>query len=264
MKLIYLISCMHQKDAGIIARSNVQSDVVVVNQCDRDSVEEFDFVNKKGRTCHAKFICTTERGLSKSRNMAIRNAWGDVCQICDDDETFPDDAEEIVTRAYEQNPGCGVIVFALKRLDCAMSYPVERKSLGFVQILKTSSLQVTLSRNLLRGAGVQFDEKLGSGTGNGGGEENKFLLDCRRSGLKMMYVPEEIATVHPGASQWFKGYTAKHFQNKGWSTRRILGFFKGYAFLLYNAINHRREFTKDGLSFGKVLWNIHKGFFEKR
>ena len=78
-----LISCMHEKDTSIIERSNVQSDVVVVNQCDLDSVEEFDFVNKKGKTCHAKFINTTERGLSRSRNMAICNAWGDVCLICD-------------------------------------------------------------------------------------------------------------------------------------------------------------------------------------
>lgn len=40
MTLNILISCMHQKDASIIKRSNVQSDVVVVNQCDHDSIEE--------------------------------------------------------------------------------------------------------------------------------------------------------------------------------------------------------------------------------
>ena len=77
MTLTLLIACMHEKDTSIIQRSNVQTDVVVVNQCDHDSVEEFDFVNKKGKICHAKFICTNERGLSRSRNMAIRNAWGD-------------------------------------------------------------------------------------------------------------------------------------------------------------------------------------------
>ena len=74
MTLTLLIACIHEKDTSIIERSNVQTDVVVVNQCDHDSVEEFDFVNKKGRTCLAKFICTTERGLSRSRNMALFNA----------------------------------------------------------------------------------------------------------------------------------------------------------------------------------------------
>ena len=99
MKLILLISCMHEKDHSIIERSNVQTDVVVVNQCDKDSVDEFDFKNKKGETCHAKFINTTERGLSRSRNMAIRNAWGDVCLICDDDEWLSDDYADTIIKA---------------------------------------------------------------------------------------------------------------------------------------------------------------------
>ena len=76
-----LISCMHQKDASIIERTGVQSDVVVINQCDHNSIEEFDFINRKGEKCHAKFICTTERGLSRSSNMAIRYAEGDICEM---------------------------------------------------------------------------------------------------------------------------------------------------------------------------------------
>ena len=264
MSLNVLISCMHEKDTSIIARSNVQTDVVVVNQCAKDSVEEFDFINKKGETCHAKFINTTERGLSKSRNMAIDNAWGDICQICDDDETLPDDYENVIIEAYNQNKNAGVITFALNRLDVEMSYPVAKMSLGFKEILRTSSLQITFSRNLLRKTDIRFDEKMGSGTGNGGGEENHFLLDCRKAGFKMLYIPEIIATVNKGESKWFKGYTEKYFRDRGWTSRRNLGFFMGYAFVLYNVINHRHEFTKDGLSLGKVLLNMNKGFFEKR
>ena len=264
MKLIVLISCMHEKDHSIIVRSNVQTDVVVVNQCDHESVDEFDFVNKEGRSCHAKFICTTERGLSRSRNMAIRNAWGDVCQICDDDELLPDNVESIVLRAYEENPHAALIAFSLIRRDIPKKYPEVKRSLGFVQILKTSSHQLTFSRKLMGKHHIWFDEKMGSGTGNGGGEENKFMLDCRKAGLKMEYVPQVIATVNKGVSKWFKGYTEKYFRDKGWAARRCLGFCVGYAFVIYTVINHRKEFVKDGLSFGDVLLNMGKGFFEKR
>ena len=52
---------MHQHDKSILTKSNVQSDVVVVNQCDTDSVEEFDFVNKYGQTKHCIFVSTTQR-----------------------------------------------------------------------------------------------------------------------------------------------------------------------------------------------------------
>lgn len=89
-----LISCMHETDHSIVKRSNVQSDVVVVNQCDRNSIEEFDFTNNTGEKCHCKYINTTERGLSCSRNMAIQNGWGDICLICDDDEHLSDDYPE--------------------------------------------------------------------------------------------------------------------------------------------------------------------------
>lgn len=259
-----LISCMHQADASIIERSNVQSDVVVVNQCDRDSVEEFDFVNKKGRTCHAKFICTTERGLSKSRNMAIRNAWGDVCQICDDDEWLADDGEEVILRAYEENPDAALIAFSLIRKDIVKTYPVGKRTLGFIQILKFSSLQVTFSRNLLGENDIWFDEKMGSGTGNGGGEENKLMLDCRRKGLRMFYYPDAIATILPGTSNWFHGYDKQYMENFGWSSRRILGSITGLLYIVYWTTFKQRVYAGDGLSMCQALWHALKGYLAKR
>ena len=44
------------------------------------------FSDSMGNQHSATIIHTTERGLSNSRNMAIANAWGDICQISDDDE----------------------------------------------------------------------------------------------------------------------------------------------------------------------------------
>lgn len=259
-----LISCMHQKDASIIERSNVQSDVIVVNQCDHNSVDEFDFLNKKGRTCHAKFICTTERGLSKSRNMAIRNAWGDICQICDDDEMLADDGEETILNAYKDNPDVGLIAFALIRNDNHKKYPDRRRSLRFRQILKTSSHQITFSRNLLEKHGIVFDEKMGSGTGNGGGEENKFMFDWRKTKAKMLYYPDIIATVNPGRSQWFHGYDARYFENLGWTDRRLFGSFLGFVYMLYWPIFRRKEYAKDGLTTRQAIKASIKGFFDKR
>lgn len=255
---------MHQKDTGIINKSNVQSDVVVVNQCDHDSIEEFDFVNKKGETCHAKFINTTERGLSRSRNMAIRNAWGDICQICDDDEWLADDGEDKILKTYKENPDVGLIAFALIRKDVDQSYPIGKKSIGLKEILRTSSQQITFSRILLKEYGILFDEKMGSGTGNGGGEENRFMLDWRKAGAKMLYIPDVIATVNPGKSQWFKGYTEKYFQDRGWTSRRNLGIFWGFLFIVYNWLHHRKAFVKDGVSFFGVFKNMIKGYFDKR
>lgn len=260
-----LISCMHQKNANIIVRSNVQSDVVVVNQCDHNSIEDFDFVNKKGRTCHARFICTTERGLSKSRNMAIRNAWGDICQICDDDEVLADDGEEKILKAYAENPDVGLIAFAVIRNDRPTEYPKSTKSLGFIQILKTSSIQITFSRSLLHKYGILFDEKMGSGTGNGAGEENRFMFDWRKNKVKMLYCPDIIATLISADSQWFHGYNARFFENLGWTDRRILGNFLGMIYLFYWPIFRRKYYKNDcTLSIFETIKYCLKGYFSKR
>lgn len=74
---------------------------------------------------------------------------------------------------------------------------------------------------------------MGSGTGNGGGEENMFMFSVKRKGLKMLYYPDYIATINPSPSQWFKGYDKKYFENLGWTDRRLFGHLLGLIYLVY-------------------------------
>src|SRR5574344_1888386 len=114
MTMEILLSCMHQEDTSIVKRSNIQSDVVIINQCDINNREIGSFVNNEGKSCKIKFISTTQRGLSISRNLAIQNSGADVCLISDDDEQFSTDCVNIVTEAFERNPMADVIAFQLK------------------------------------------------------------------------------------------------------------------------------------------------------
>ncbi len=239
MQICVLLSCMHQKDISIVERSNIQTDAVIVNQCDQDKIEKFSFINKKGKECHVKFIYTTERGLSKSRNMAIRNCEADVCLLADDDECFSDDYEDIVLSAYKKRPDAGVIAFSLIRKDLKKGkfYPREEKKLGFKQIFSTTSVQLSFKRS----NNIYFDEKMGSGTGNGGGEENKFLFDVRRKKIAMWYNPSIIATINPGESTWFKGYNENFFKNHGWASRRSLGVCLSLLYCCYYVVKMRKR-----------------------
>lgn len=262
MKIEILMACMYQNDHSIIARSNVPCDAVVINQCDEDKVEEFKFRNTHGVECKVKFISTTERGLSKSRNMAIANSTADICVICDDDEVFPDDLTSIVSKAYNDIDKSDVIIFALERKDGNKKYPAKRKKIGLLQILKSSSHQITFRREKIDNI-ISFDEKMGSGTGNGGGEEIKFLLDCKKKGYGVFYSPEIIATVLPSDSQWFDGYTRKYMYNLGWTSRRLLGSFKGYAYILYQTVKKYPRY-KGSYSLAEAFLSLHKGFCSKR
>lgn len=266
MNINVLISCMHQKDADIIHRTNIQTDVVVVNQCDNDKVSEFDFQNKKGKICHAKFINTKERGLSRSRNMAINNSWGDVCLICDDDEYLEDDYDVKISEAYQNHPEEKIIVFTIERNDyeTPKQYPPHEQYVGLKQLLQTSSVQVTFKREEIKREGLLFDVMLGSGTGNGAGEENKFLMDCKRKGFKIYYVPICLGAVLTGNSTWFKGYTPQFMKNQGWTSRRALGTPIGFCYIMSYGLRHRALFKKDGMNMYNVYKYLLQGFFEKR
>ena len=262
MKLTVLISCMNQTDCSIVERSRVETDAVVVNQCGEDRVEEYDFTNRKGETCHVKFISTTERGLSRSRNMAIQNAEGaDVCLICDDDEQLAEGYEDAILSAYEKNPDYTAISFALIRKG--HTYPTTEADLNLIRILRTSSVQITFRRKDIMERQIWFDVCMGSGTGNGGGEENMFMMNMKRCGLKMKYVPETIARILSDDSQWNKGYDERFFRNNGWSTHRILGFWLGLAYMFYWCIFRRKEYIHQ-LSVFKALKAWNHGFWERR
>ena len=66
MELEILLSCMHQEDMSIIEKSRITGDVLIINQTDEEK-------EVSGKTKHgtARMICTRERGLSRSRNMAF-------------------------------------------------------------------------------------------------------------------------------------------------------------------------------------------------
>ena len=265
MKVVVLISCMHQIDFSIIEKMNLQTDAVIINQCDKETVEESDFLNKKNELCHVKMISTTERGLSRSRNMAIQNAWGDICLICDDDEILSDNYEDTILAAYLSNNNVECITFHVERKDRSFSAKSlgNQRSVGFRGIMQTSSVQITFLRNAIIDNDIKFDILLGSGTGNGSGEENKFLLDIKRKGIKILYVPQTIATVLPGTSLWFKGFNETYMRNQGWSSRRSLGCFIGFLYIIYFWIKHVNIY-KSEISPYNALVCLIKGYFENR
>lgn len=261
-KLQVLISCMHEKDHNIVNRTNVQTDAVVVNQCDENKVENFAFKNKKGRECKVVFINTTERGLSKSRNMAISKASSDLCLICDDDEELVDDYEDIIVGAFETKPQADLIAFNLRR-PRKNAYQTIHK-LSCTESLKVSSVHITFRRERVINENISFDIKLGSGTGNGGGEDTRFMRDCRKHKLSIWCNPSYIgALTNMGKSLWFKGYDEKFFVDSGWATRRVFGDFVSLFKLFHFAIVHWKDYKQD-VGFLRALSCSFYGWKQKR
>lgn len=254
MKLEVLISCMHQQDDELVRRSRLTGDVVVVNQCDWDAYAEYPT-----ETGIARMFSTRQRGLTKSRNLAMEKAAADVCLLCDDDEEFVPGYEEKILDAYENLPEADVLIF--KIANRPTSFPDRVARLRFPKTLKVSSWQISFRRERLLSAGIRFDELLGAGTGNGAEEELKFLTDCEKAGLRIYYVPAEIASVAQDASTWFHGFTEAFFENRGATTRYILGPGAASLYAVYYIIR-KRSMYQASISPGRALRAIFRGIRE--
>ena len=238
MKLEILMSCMHQTDDKLVKESNITGDVVVINQCDRESYEEYPTAEGT-----ARIFSTTARGLTKSRNMAIAHSTADVCLLCDDDEVFEENYRETILSAYEKLPQADVIIFRMVNRPASLGEETMR--LRFPKTMKVASWQISFRRESLLKSGVRFDELLGAGSGNGAEEELKFLTDCEKAGLQIYYVPGAIASVAQEESTWFKGFDRVFFENRGATTRYILGVPLASLYAFYYVLTKRKMYSGD-------------------
>ena len=263
MTLDVLISCMYQEDFSIVQKSHLSSGAVIVNQCDISS-ERTDTTTLvvDNQAYSISMISTPQRGLSRSRNMAIYHSKADICMLSDDDEIYADNYPDNIQQAFQDYPHADVILFNVENAHRA--FPDHPMPVGYLRALRFCSLQIVFRRNSIIEKGVLFDEMMGSGTGNGSGEENKFLFDCLKQGLKLQYVPITIATVVSGSnSQWFSGYTDKFFFDKGWATSRYMGKLFATLYVTTYAIRKYSLYKKENTLFNSYKCML-KGVFSKK
>lgn len=252
LTLEVLISAMHQKDFSIVERTGIKGDVLIINQCDENSYAEKQTENGLWR-----MISTTERGLAKSRNLAIKNAVGDIALLCDDDEDLEENYEEIILNAYKELPDASSIIFNVNRIN----YKMKKTYYKITKIKKApkyrgyGAVMTTFCVNDIREKNIIFPEKFGSGTEWGGGDEILFQDDIRSNKLKMYEYPKTIATIdYSGGSSWFHGYTKQYFYNLGafneYKYKR--NFVMKWLRMIYTCYKLRRE--KDLSPFQKIKW----------
>ena len=164
----------------------------------------------------SQWINTFDRGLSKSRNLAIRNSDADICMISDDDLVYVDDYEEIVKTQFELYPDADIITFQVEGIEEKFKdYHNKMRKLNYLTSMKVSSVEIAFKRSSIVKNNIYFDENFGAGAKYQMGEENIFLTQCIRMGLKVIYIPIKIADLHMGESSWFKGCNKDYFISKG-------------------------------------------------
>ena len=132
------------------------------------------------------------KGLARSRNIALENATADLLVITDDDNRYDTAAIELIRNAFEKHPTAGLIQFQALTMEGkplrnypAFPYAYETRPRGTY----FCSVELVMRRkaNLPR-----FDERFGLGAELGCGEEEVFVHEAVKRGVKMIYVPQPL------------------------------------------------------------------------
>lgn len=211
MRIQVLVAAMNQTDHSLIEKMNICTDALVGNQCDYNSVEEFDH---NGSTI--RYYNFAERGVGLNRNTTLMRADADVCLFADDDMVYEDGYPEIVEKAFQENPDADIIIFNLKKRIPRGRTVTKKLRVRYMNCLRYGTARVAVKLASVKKHGIYFNQCFGGGTDHCHGEDSLFLSTCLKKGLKIIAVPEYIATLtDERASTWYHGYDEKYLKDQG-------------------------------------------------
>lgn len=217
MKIQVLVASMNQEDHSLPQRMNLKCDAIIGNQCDRNSVEEFEWEGNR-----IKYLNFAERGVGLNRNNALMRADADICLFADDDMVYCDNYTEIVEKAFQLHPDADIIVFNLIEKKITRYVIKREEKIGYLNYLRYGTARIAVRLNRIKEEGIFFNLCFGGGTKYSHGEDTLFLTDCLRSRMKIYAVPKYIAKLtEERVSTWNTGYDKKYLKDQGRLFRAI-------------------------------------------
>lgn len=240
MKLQVLVAAVNKQVNTLADAMNLETEAVIVNQCDYFDYQEY---LHKGRLIRC--FSMAERGVGLSRNTALMRADKELSLFSDEDIVFYPGYEEIVCKAFENNPDADIITFNFK-VDQrrATYYNRKHKRIRWYNYGRYPTFAVAARTESLRRANVSFSLLFGGGAKYSNGEDSLFLHDCLKKGLHLYADTSEIGQEIYRESTWFKGYNEKFFTDRGVLYHYLYGKM-AWPFSLRFLYAHRGEMLKE-------------------
>lgn len=258
-----LVTTMHQSDFSKYAHMNLQTDVVIANQTDRNEYAETEI---NGYT--VKLISTDSRGVSRNRNIALAHASqnADYILFSDDDLVFNDGYEQSILDEFEKHPEAEAIKFNLHDLSQTRKISmrrIERFEKATRRNMSSSGVWgVVVKRETLKKYNLHFHENFGPGTPNYCGEDTIFLMEMLDKGVRFYRSPVDIAGIDQTESSWFRGHDERFFTTCG----MVLGtIYPRLSYLLVIRSAWKAYRRKDsGMGCWEILAYYYKGIQRKK
>lgn len=251
-----LISSLNSDAENLIKTMNVKSDAIVINQCDRDGEEELCIEGNK-----IKVISRNERGVGRSRNLAIDNSTADIILFSDEDIIYKDGYEEAVLEAFETKKDASVLTFNFDVDERRRTYyNTDSHQITWKNYGRYPAYAIAVRRKDILDKGIKYSELFGGGAKYSNGEDSLFLHDCLKKGLVMYSETALLGMETYRESTWFKGYSDKFFFDRG----VLYHFLYGKVAALFGLrflVKNKSVMLKD-ISLMKAFSLLRKGIKE--
>lgn len=258
LRVQVLVSAVEKDAAMLYKKMNIDTDAVIVNQCDKYDYDEPDSPHG-----FVKCISMKDRGVGLSRNTALMHADADICLFSDEDIVYSDGLANTVKETYKKYPDADMILFNVKVSQGRRTYWNDCvKRIRWYNYGRYPGYSISGNLDSLRRANVHFSLLFGGGARYSNGEDSLFLRDCLRAGLKIYAVPVCIGEEIERESTWFHGYTEKFFTDRGVLYHYLYGRLSG-IFALRFLLKNREKMCAE-ISFKKAYGLMREGINSQR
>lgn len=201
--------------------------ILIINQTEKDKILVSDYPN-------IRVINSFEKGLSKSRNLALDNTIGKIIIIADDDVVYQNDFVSKVIKAYNKFQHATVINFCAINQNGTFlkKYPTySKKQLNTFDVFNVGSIEMTINKERLDSIGIRFDENFGLGASFEMGEEAIFLFDLENKKQQISF-ENQILVKHKGmTTSDKKGMNERYYIHGAVLTRVLKNNYTYWLFL---------------------------------
>lgn len=259
MATVQVLASVVDKDPRRLAEEmHIETDAVIVNQCDRYEMESFCHRGRKVQVFHM-----AERGVGLSRNTALMRADGDICLFSDQDIVYETGYEEKILQAFEKCPTADMIVFNIEVGEERRTYHnTQEKRVRWYNCGRYGAVSFAVKREKLLESGVTFSLLFGGGAKYSAGEDSLFLKQFMEKGYRVFASPVTIGREREGDSTWFSGYHEKFFYDRGVLYHFLYGRLAGLWALRF-LLAHREKMCRE-LSVKEAYQIMLKGIRSRR
>lgn len=229
--------------------------IIIINQTSQENQLISDFKN-------IKVVNSFEKGLSKSRNLAIEIANKPILIFTDDDVVFQSDFEYLILNVFNSHKNHDGFRFEFLNGNGKFDkkYPNHfKEKLSKFEILNTSSVELVFKRKSIQKINLKFDENFGLGTRFGMGEEAIFVADGVKKGLKIGFAPQIILS-HPQSSTGHKTALSEIYFIQSAVFYRIFG----EMYLFWIALKLFFDLKQQKIKFKEILKMLKQAFKGKQ